>query len=98
MRQTARGRSDGFADKLYHDDDFDVVDGLLDLARARQLPPAQLALAWLLHKPGVTAPVIGTTCVAHLDDAIAALDVRLAESEIRALEACYKPHPVRGLG
>jgi aryl-alcohol dehydrogenase-like predicted oxidoreductase len=65
------------------------------LAAERGLPPAQIALAWLLHKPGVTAPVVGATKVEHLHDAVAALDVTLTETDLHRLEERYRPHVVR---
>jgi aryl-alcohol dehydrogenase-like predicted oxidoreductase len=66
------------------------------VAQARGVAPAQIALAWLLSKPSVAAPIIGATKLQHLDDAIAALDVQLSAQEIKQLEAHYRPHPVRG--
>jgi aryl-alcohol dehydrogenase-like predicted oxidoreductase len=95
-RLTVRASSDTFADVLYTEADFDVVDQVVALARTRGLPAAQIALAWLLHKPGVTAPIIGATKVSHLDDAIAAAEVSLTEDEIKQLEDPYLPHPVVG--
>jgi aryl-alcohol dehydrogenase-like predicted oxidoreductase len=95
-RRTTRAGSDPIADELYSDADFDVVDALLELAGQRGLPPAQVALAWLLHKPGVTAPIVGATKLAHLTDAIAAVDVPLSVDEIARLERPYQPHPVLG--
>ena len=68
------------------------------VAKARGLPHAQVALAWLLQKAGVTAPIVGATKMQHLDDAVAALAVKLASDEVRALEAPYVPHPVAGFG
>ncbi len=95
-RLTARARTDDYADALYTDADFDVVDRLGEVAGERGLPPAQLALAWLLHKPGVTAPIVGATKLSHLEDAIAAAGVTLSEDEVKRLEEPYQPHPVRG--
>lgn len=93
---TTRAATDEYARQLYTADDFDTVDALLTVATDRGLPPAQVALAWLLSRPGVTAPIIGATQPEHLDDAIAALDVTLDAEEIARLEAPYRPHPVRG--
>jgi aryl-alcohol dehydrogenase-like predicted oxidoreductase len=94
---TARARSDEFAEKLYfQSEDFDVLDAVLAVASARGLPPARVALAWLLSRPGVVAPIIGATKLPHLDDAAAALEVTLSEDEVKQLEAPYKPHPVLG--
>jgi aryl-alcohol dehydrogenase-like predicted oxidoreductase len=95
-RLTTRAGSDPFGDSLYTDDDFDVVDRLVEVAAGRDLPRAQVALAWLLHKPGVTAPIVGATKLSHLDDAIAAADVTLSEEEITRLEEPYRPHPISG--
>ena len=91
------GPNPEFADKLYfRDEDFDVLDALLEVAEARHLPPARVALAWLLSRPGVVAPIIGATKLPHLEDAAAALEVRLSDDEVAKLEAPYEPHPVRG--
>ena len=96
-RETARSRNDSFADQLYfREHDYQVQERLMELAEQRGQPPAQLALAWLLHKPGVTAPIIGARKMQHLEDAVSALDIRLSEEEIAALEEPYQPHPVLG--
>jgi aryl-alcohol dehydrogenase-like predicted oxidoreductase len=96
---TTRAGSDQFSDFLYaQPTDFDVVDRLNEVAAEKGLPPAQVALAWLLHKPGVTAPIVGATKLGHLEDALAAVDVELTEDEIRRLEEPYVPHPVLGHG
>ena len=96
---TTRAQSDQFGDYLYNQPtDFDVVDRLNEVAAEKGRPPAQVALAWLLHKPGVTAPIVGATRLEHLDDALAAVDVELTEEEIARLEEPYVPHPVLGHG
>jgi aryl-alcohol dehydrogenase-like predicted oxidoreductase len=95
-RDTPRGGSDQFAETLYVDDDFDVVEVVREVAAERGLPPAQIALAWVLAKPGVTAPIVGATKERHLEDAVAAVDVTLTEEEMARLEAPYRPHPIRG--
>ncbi len=95
-RRTSRAQSDAFADKLYDESEFAVVEVVTKLAAERGLPPAQIALGWLLSKPGVTTPIVGATKTAHLDDAVAALDVSLTDAEVRRLEEPYRPHPVRG--
>ena len=95
-RRTIRSGNDPFADAMYAEADFDVVDEVVAVAEQQGLPPAQIALAWLLGRPGVTAPIVGATKVVHLDDAIAALDVTLDEEEIARLEKPYRPHPVLG--
>jgi aryl-alcohol dehydrogenase (NADP+) len=73
-----------------------VVDRLSELARKRGVSNAQLALAWILNKPGVTAPIIGASKMQHLEDAVAALNIKLDDSEITALEEPYRPHRVLG--
>jgi aryl-alcohol dehydrogenase-like predicted oxidoreductase len=73
-----------------------VVEALTDLAKKRGVPQAQLALAWMLAKPGITAPIVGATKPHHLEDAVAAVSVRLTAEEIAGLEAAYVPHPVLG--
>ena len=95
-RHTVRAGSDRYADAMYDDADFDVVDVLRAVAGERGLPPAQVALAWLLGKPAVSAPIVGATTPHHLDDAVAAVDVTLSEKEIARLEEPYRPHPILG--
>ena len=98
-RRTARANSDTFGDTLYNQPaDFDVVDVVTEVAAQRGIPPAQVALAWLLHRPGVTAPIVGATKVNHLSDALASVDVKLSDDEIKRLEERYTPHPVLGHG
>jgi aryl-alcohol dehydrogenase-like predicted oxidoreductase len=97
--ETTRARSDAFAHTLYYqDNDFDTVDRVIALAGAHGVKPAQIALAWMLHKPGITAPIVGASKMYQLDEAIAALDIKLDAEEIKTLEAPYKPHPVLGHG
>jgi 1-deoxyxylulose-5-phosphate synthase len=94
---TERASSDAYAQNLYdHPSDDAVIEAVKAVAAARSLPPASVALAWLLSRPGVTAPIVGATKLAHLETALSALDVTLADDEIRALEAPYQPHAVRG--
>jgi len=94
---TERSKQDDYAQKLYtREADDRVVDAVQDLAKERGVPPAQIALAWLLHKPGVTAPIIGASKPNHLEDAVAALAIKLSKAEIERLEAVYVPHPVLG--
>jgi aryl-alcohol dehydrogenase-like predicted oxidoreductase len=95
-RDTVRAKSDKFADELYTDADFEVVDVVRAMAGERGLPPAQIALAWLLAKRAVSAPIVGATKVQHLDDAVAAVNVTLSGQELARLEAPYKPHRVLG--
>jgi aryl-alcohol dehydrogenase-like predicted oxidoreductase len=96
-RRTKRASTDAFADTLYKPDlDFPVVDRATEVANARGLPSAQVALAWLLHKPGVTAPIVGATKAGHIEDALAAESLSLNEQEIAELEKPYAPHPIAG--
>ncbi len=96
-RLTTRARTDAFADQLYKPDlDFPVIDRLGEVAGERGAPPAQLALAWLLRKPGVTAPIVGATKLEHLEDALAAEQLHLGDEEIARLEEPYVPHPIAG--
>lgn len=96
---TERMRSDQYSQTLYsatRDADRRVVEAVARVAAGRGLPRAQIALAWLLHKPAVTAPIVGASKPGHLEDAVAALAVKLSAEEIAALEAPYVPHPVAG--
>ena len=95
-RRTTRSNSDAFQDTLYTAADFDVVDRAGEVAAERGVPSAQVALAWLLHRPGVTAPIVGATRLGHLEDALAAEQLDLSEDELRRLEEPYVPHPVLG--
>jgi 1-deoxyxylulose-5-phosphate synthase len=96
-RRTTRAQTDGFQDSLYgRPEDFDVIDRLNGVAGARGDSPAQVALAWLLHKPAITAPIVGATKLEHLEDAIAATGLTLSADEIELLEEPYVPHPVLG--
>ena len=98
-RHTTRANTDAFADSLYTmAADFDVVDRVAEVAAERGVPPARIALAWLLHRPGVTAPIIGATKLNHLHDALAAEELTLSADEMRRLEEPYVPHPVLGHG
>jgi aryl-alcohol dehydrogenase-like predicted oxidoreductase len=96
-RLTTRARTDRFADALYVPElDYPVVDRAAEVAAARGVPSAQLALAWLLGKPGVTAPIVGATRVEHLEDALEAERLELSGDEVAALEEPYVPHAVSG--
>ena len=97
-RLTARANTDPFLDSLYRPDlDQPVVDRVAEVAAERGDAPAQVALAWLLHKPGVTAPIVGATKEDHVADALAAEELSLSDDEIRQLEEPYAPHPVSGI-
>ena len=94
---TTRAQTDHFGDSLYVPElDFPVVDRAGEVAAARGVSAAQVALAWLLHKPGVTAPIVGATKLAHLEDALAAEQLKLSDSEIARLEEPYVPHATSG--
>jgi aryl-alcohol dehydrogenase-like predicted oxidoreductase len=98
-RRTTRSSTDAFTDSLYSvPGDYDVVDAAGRVAAERGVPAAQVALSWLLHKPGVTAPIVGATKLSHLSDALAAEQIALSEDEITELEKPYAPHPVLGHG
>jgi aryl-alcohol dehydrogenase-like predicted oxidoreductase len=96
FRRTLRAQTDEFGQKLYREEDFSVVDRVSEVARKHEVSNAQVSLAWLMHQPGVTAPIFGANKLAHLEDAVAALQLKLNSDELKALSACYKPHPVRG--
>ena len=94
---TIRAKTDDYAQKMYYQpSDFAVVDRVGEIANRRGIPNAQVALAWMLQQPGVTAPIIGASKMQHLEDALAALSVRLETSELQALAAPYQPHAVLG--
>jgi aryl-alcohol dehydrogenase-like predicted oxidoreductase len=96
-RRTARACDDPLSDQRYRTEaDFDVVDRLAGVAAEREVPAAQLALAWLLSRPGVTAPIVGATKPGHISDALAAAELTLSEEEVRRLEEPYVSHPVLG--
>jgi 1-deoxyxylulose-5-phosphate synthase len=93
--ETPRAQKDTLAAELYYRDaDFDVVDRVVELAKQKEVSPAQIALAWLLHKPGVVAPIIGVTKLKQLDESVAALDVALTAVDNAYLEEPYQPHPL----
>ncbi len=95
---TTRARSDDFAARMYYQpEDFDIVAQVTAVAKARKVSNAQVALAWVLSQPGITAPIIGATRMPHLEDALAALELNLEAGERQALEAPYRPHPVLGI-
>ena len=95
--QTARSASDTYSPRLYdHPGDWDVVDAVEKVARERGATMAEVALAWLLSRPGVVAPIVGATKLDHLNSALRALELRLSPEEIAALESPYKPHAVKG--
>ena len=95
--ETVRARTDAFAHNLYYrDDDFAIVDRVSEVAKKRGVSNMQVALAWILSKPYITAPIIGSSRVEHLEENFRALDLKLDPEEIKALEEPYQPHPVLG--
>ena len=95
--ETARARGDPFADQLYfRDEDFRVAERAREIAREHQATASQIALAWMLHKPFITAPIIGSSKLDHLNESIAALEIKLTPEEMKRLEELYLPHPVLG--
>jgi aryl-alcohol dehydrogenase (NADP+) len=95
--ETARSKSDGYAhDMYYQESDFAIVDRVEELAKKKGVKPAQIALAWILNKPGVAAPIIGATKMPHLEQAVAALEIELTDEDMESLEELYQPHRVLG--
>jgi aryl-alcohol dehydrogenase (NADP+) len=96
-RLTTRARTDTFGESLYKPElDFPVVERAAEVASARGVPSAQVALSWLLHQPGVTAPIVGATKLEHLEDALAAEQLSLSDEEVTQLEEPYVTHPISG--
>ena len=93
---TTRAQTDEYARHLYSHDDFVIADRVVELSSRQRVPPAQIALAWLLRQPGVTAPIVGASRMAHLEQAVGALDVTLDDADARFLEEPYKPHAIKG--
>ena len=95
--ETSRAKTDDYAQRMYYSDsDFEVVKRVTAVAQRRGVSNAQVALAWLLAQPGVTAPIIGASKMAHLEDAVAALNLKLDDAEVKELESAYQPHRVLG--
>ncbi len=93
---TTRSKSDDYTRRLYGEADFEIVDRVAALAEERGVPPARIALAWLLHRPEVTAPIVGATRMEHLEEAVRAVDLTLAEDERARLEEPYRPRTIQG--
>jgi aryl-alcohol dehydrogenase-like predicted oxidoreductase len=94
---TVRARNDPLADEFYYrPSDFEVVERVGTVAEGHGVSPAQIALAWLLHKPGVTAPIVGVRSIRHLEESVNAVSVSLTEAEMQMLEDAYEPHPILG--
>jgi 1-deoxyxylulose-5-phosphate synthase len=97
--ETIRAKTDDYAQKMYYQpSDFTVVERLTEIARKLGVSNAQVALAWMLAQPGITAPIVGASKMQHLDDAVAALRLKLSEEDLKALGEPYLPHPVLGHG
>lgn len=95
--ETTRARTDDFGHGLYYrDTDWDVVDRVAEIASARGVKPAQVALAWVMGKPGISSPIIGASKTYQLDEALGAVDLKLTKEEVEQLEAPYEAHPVLG--
>jgi len=95
--ETIRAKTDDYAHNMYYQrSDFAVVDRVSEIAKKRGVPNAQIALAWVLQQPGITAPIVGASKMKHLDDAMAALTLKLDGAELKALSEPYRPHPVLG--
>ena len=95
--ETSRSRTDEFAHQLYYEDsDFAVLDCVTQVAEQHGVKPAQMALAWMLHRPEIASPIIGASKLYQLDEALAALDIKLSSNDMKALESAYRPHPVLG--
>jgi 1-deoxyxylulose-5-phosphate synthase len=96
---TVRAKTDDYAKSMYfQDSDFAVANRVMTLAAARGVTPAQIALAWIFHRPGITAPIIGASRMPQLEESVAAVEIQLTQEEIASLEEPYKPHPVLGHG
>jgi len=94
---TIRARQDSLADEMYYrESDFDVVDRVIAVAKRHGVSPAQIALAWLLHQPGVTAPIVGVRRIQHLEQAVEATNITLSKTDLAELEEPYRTHPILG--
>jgi len=96
---TVRSKSDPFAGMWYalpntYDNDFDIIERVVDLSKKKSVTPSQIALAWMLHKPEISSPIIGATKMSHLEEAVSSLQIKLTSEEIKYLEELYKPHAV----
>jgi 1-deoxyxylulose-5-phosphate synthase len=96
---TKRAKSDQFAHDMYYEEaDFAILEQVIELAQARGVSPAQIALAWLLHKPGITSPIIGASKMNQLEEAVAATEISLSDEEMARLEEAYRPREILGHG
>lgn len=97
--ETVRAKADSMAQDYYYDDnDFDVLDRVKEVAQEQGVKPAQVALAWLLQKPGVTAPIVGTSKMSQLEEAVAAAKIKLTDEQMKRIEEPYRPHRILGHG
>lgn len=97
--ETVRAKADSMAQDYYYDDnDFDVLDRVKEVAQEQGVKPAQVALAWLLQKPGVTAPIVGTSKTSQLEEAVAAAKIKLTDEQMKRIEEPYRPHRILGHG
>ncbi|MEH1906495.1 aldo/keto reductase [Nostoc sp.] len=95
--QTVRSKAEDLeGNRQYQDSDFQIVARVAELAQKRGVKPAQIALAWLLHQPGLTAPIVGATKIKHFKEAVEAVDLKLSDEERKFLEEPYQPHPIIG--
>jgi len=95
--QTTRAQTDDYAKNLYYrENDYKTLERVLELSRRKSVTPAQVSLAWMLHKPGITAPIIGASKMNHLEEAVQALEIDLSAEDMNFLEEPYQPHPVLG--
>jgi 1-deoxyxylulose-5-phosphate synthase len=95
--ETIRAKTDEYGQRLYYQEsDFVVVDRVSEIARKRGVPNMQVALAWILQRPGITAPIIGATKLNHLEEAVATLNLKLDAEDLKALAEPYQPHPILG--
>jgi len=95
--ETLRAKTDDYARKLYYtEQDFVIADRVVELAKQKNVQPIQIALAWVLHQPGITSPIIGTGKIEHLEQMVAALEIKLSEDDRKFLEEPYSPRPVLG--
>lgn len=95
--ETLRARTDDYAhDMYYQKSDYEIVDRVIELAARLSVKPAQIALAWLLHQPGITSPIIGASKMFHLEEAVSTLDIAFSDEDCSYLEQPYQPHVVLG--
>jgi aryl-alcohol dehydrogenase (NADP+) len=96
--ETSRAKNDPLADEFYRrQNDFEIVDRVIEMAASKEASPAQISLAWILHRPGIVAPVVGVRKSNHLEQAVESLEINLNEDELAYLEEIYEPRPVVGL-